>query len=179
MQQQKPTPTPWPNWQAPVSTRLLADHHGARGQQKSWCAEGNPDKPPPPAKPTRGASFRLAPRRPAAPAAGTTMARGGWSLLLAVYSRARNYEFLRGVPCAFRVAIRSVYARFTHYARFTRCLHALYVRVGSVYIRISIRVRGDNSSYCKFFFCKTRAKKGLKPALQKKRVRRKKNLDSR
>ena len=24
-------PTPWPNWQAPVSTRNLADHHGARG----------------------------------------------------------------------------------------------------------------------------------------------------
>ena len=24
-------PTPWPNWQAPVSTRDLADHHGARG----------------------------------------------------------------------------------------------------------------------------------------------------
>ena len=24
-------PTPWPNWQAPVSTRKLADHHGARG----------------------------------------------------------------------------------------------------------------------------------------------------
>ena len=25
------SPTPWPNWQAPVSTRKLADHHGARG----------------------------------------------------------------------------------------------------------------------------------------------------
>ena len=24
-------PTPWPNWQVPVSTRKLADYHGARG----------------------------------------------------------------------------------------------------------------------------------------------------
>ena len=39
--------------------------------------------------------------------------------------------------------------------------------------------QGDNSSCCKKLFCKTRAKKGLKTALQKKRVRRKKNLDSR
>jgi hypothetical protein len=33
-------PTPWPNWQAPASTRKLADHHGARGGGQAKPAVG-------------------------------------------------------------------------------------------------------------------------------------------
>ena len=33
-------PTPWPNWQAPASTRKLADHHGARG--RAWTGSSLP-----------------------------------------------------------------------------------------------------------------------------------------
>ena len=33
-------PTPWPNWQAPASTRKLADHYGARG--RGWASSSPP-----------------------------------------------------------------------------------------------------------------------------------------
>ena len=46
------------------------------------------------------------------------------------------------------------------------------VRKGPFDPPLCVSPLGDNSSCCKKLFCKTRAKKGLKTALQKKRVRR-------